>query len=148
MMCYDQLIFVCAALIFVCAIYLTCLSEVYSICFVCHSELPAPEVLITVSSTAGLGSDECLGLVLDSSSDSVTCRAGVVANLFHLPTISLLWRDGEQLAKSESAIVLSRSLFPQDLVGTQFNCTVCVEVPESGIENYCSSKTVATSKNS
>ena len=113
-----------------------------------HTELQAPEVLITVSSTAGLGSDECLGLLLDSSSDSVTCRAGVVANLFNLPTISLLWRDGELLAESESAVVLSHSLSPQDLLGTQFNCTVCVEVPESDIEHYCSSKTVATSNNS
>ena len=114
----------------------------------CCTELPIPEVLITVSSTAGLGSEECLGLLLDSSSDSVTCRAGVVANLFYPPTISLLWRDGELLEKSESAIALSHSLSPQDLLGTQFNCTVCVEVPESGIENYCSSKTVATSNNS
>ena len=113
-----------------------------------HAELPVPEVLITVSSTAGLGSDECLGLVLDSSSDSVTCRAGVVASPFNLPTISLLWRDGEQVAKSKSAIVLSHSLSPQDLLGTQFNCTICVEVPESDIENYCSSRTVATSNNS
>ena len=118
---------------------------------VCHvTELPVPEVLITVSSTAGLGSDECLGLVLDNSSDSVTCRAGVVANLLYLPTISLLGRDGdgELLAKSESVIALNHSLSPQDLLGTQFNCTVCVEVPESGIKNYCSSKIVATSKNS
>ena len=113
-----------------------------------NTELPVPEVVITVRSTAGLGSDECLGLVLDSSSDSVTCRAGVVANLFHLPTISLLWRDGELLAKSESAIALSHSLSPQDLLGSQFNCTICVEVPESDIENYCSSKTVATSNTS
>ena len=113
-----------------------------------YTELPVPEVLITVSSTAGLGSDECLGLVLDSSFDSVTCRAGVVASPFNLTTISLIWKDGELLAKSESVIVLSHSLSPQDLVGTQFNCIVCVEVPESDIENYCSSKTVATSNNS
>ena len=101
--------------------------------------------MITVSSTAGLAKEECLELQLDTS-DSVTCRAGVVPNLFHLPNISILSK--EAFLDSESTNILNYSLSVEDLLDAQFACSVCVEVPESHIDNYCSNKTVTTSGNS
>ena len=107
--------------------------------------LPAPDVGIMVSSTAGLAKEECLGLQLETS-DSVACRAGVVPNLFHLPNISI-WSK-ETWLTSDSTNILYYPLSVEDLLDAQFTCSVCVEVPESHIDNYCSNKTVTTSGNS
>ena len=111
----------------------------------CSVGLPAPDVEITVSSTAGLAKEECFGLQLDTS-DSVACRAGVVPNLFHLPNISILSK--EAFLDSESTKFLYHPLSVEDLLDAQLTCRVCVEVPESHIDNYCSNKTVTTSRNS
>ena len=102
--------------------------------------------MIIVSSTAGLGSDECLGLLVEEASDSVICEAGVVDNLFNLPNISL-WRDGI-LVQSNSSLILEHSLLPNRLLGARFHCRVCIEVEESEIKNYCSNNTVVTNTNS
>ena len=110
------------------------------------SGLPEPDVSITISSTAGLGSEECLGLVLQTASDSVICEAGVIPNLYNLPRISL-WRD-ETLLQSNSTLTLNYSLLPNELLVGEFHCRVCINVQESGIENHCSNNTVATSENS
>ena len=111
----------------------------------CSVGLPAPDVEITVSSTAGLAKEECLGIQLETS-DSVACRAGVVPNLSYLPNISIL--SMEAFLDSESTKFLYYALSMEDLLDAQFTCSVCVEVPESHIDNYCSTKTVTTSKTS
>ena len=107
------------------------------------TELPLSDVSISINSTAGLGSEECLGLALGTASDSVVCEAGVVPNLINLPNISL-WRDGAQL---QSNLTLKLNYSTEQLVG-EFHCRVCVNVLQSNIEDYCSTSTITTSDNS
>ena len=107
------------------------------------TELPLPDVSISINSTAGLGSEECLGLELGTASDSVVCEARVVPNLVNLPNISL-WRDEVQL-KSNLTLKLNYTI--EQLVG-EFHCRVCINILQSNIEDYCSTSTVTTSGNS
>ena len=108
------------------------------------TELPLPDVSIIINSTAGLGSEECLGLELGTASDSVVCEARVVPNLVNLPNISL-WRDEAHL---QSNLTLKLKYAPIEQLVGEFHCRVCINVIQSNIEDYCSNSTVTTSGNS
>ena len=100
--------------------------------------LPAPLVEISLTSTSEEGCED--DMVADDS-DSLTCVAGVVSNLLYPPSISLI-RDGSLLDTVDD-VTLQYSR-PQS---GQFNCTVCINIPDAKIKNYCSSTVIAISSN-
>ena len=105
--------------------------------------LPLPVVGIEVTSTSEEG---CPDIVTDDS-DSLTCVASVVSNLLYPPTITLTRRDDEDddgtLPETVSGAMLNYPLSSSQ--SGVFTCTVCIDIPEAEIEDYCNSTTVTIS---
>ena len=74
-------------------------------------------------------------------SNSLTCDADVVSNLLKTPSINIT-RDGSVL-KLGSNHTLAHTL-SSSYTG-EYTCTVCIEVPEAGIDSHCNSNTVVVS---
>ena len=105
-------------------------------CFLIITELPAPSVETQVTSSAGSGQESCLRLVFSDSANSVYCVAELVRGVVRPPSV-VLTRDGA-VVRSGSGLSLSQPLPPGAFSpGVVFTCSVCVEVPESGIMDYC-----------
>ena len=105
------------------------------------TELPAPHAVISLTSSTGSGDDSCLGATFTDSSNSLICVADVVSNLLETPNITIT-RDRSPV-NTASANTLTHSLSASD--SGEFTCIVCIDVPEAGIVNYCSSSTVVIS---
>ena len=78
-----------------------------------------------------------MGVVFSGGPDSITCRAVVTWSLVGLPHI--------QLHSLNSTDGLSLTHDISNEATTDFTCTVCITVPESGIEDHCSNDTLSTS---
>ena len=93
---------------------------------------------ITITSSTGSGEDSCLNVVFSGGSDSITCRAVVTWSLVGHTHIQL-----HPLNSSGDGHFLTENIPNENT--TDFTCTVCITVPESNIENHCSSDTLSTS---
>ena len=105
--------------------------------------LPVPEVDLTVSSTRGSGDDSCLGVRFTDTSDTLSCVAGVVDNLFTDPTMTLTRDGGDLLATQSNGLILTHHLASPEQ--GLFTCTVCITVTEAGIVDHCSNDTLTIS---
>ena len=105
------------------------------------TELPTPHAVISLISSTGSGDDSCLGVTFNDSSNSLICDADVVSNLLETPSITIT-RDRSPV-NTASANTLAHSLSASD--SGEFTCIVCIDVPEAGIVNYCSSSRVVIS---
>ena len=104
--------------------------------------LPPPEVIIDLSSSTITG---CPAVVVNNdNTDTLTCMAVVDSNLFNQPNITLT-RDGGEIGSISSGVSLTYPLSPSE--SGVFKCTVCINIPEAGIVNYCGSTVVTISSN-
>ena len=78
-----------------------------------------------------------MGELFSDGPDSITCRAVVTWSLVGLPHIQL------HSLNSTNGLSLTHDISNKDT--TDFTCTVCITVPESDIQDHCSSDTLSTS---
>ena len=104
--------------------------------------LPPPEVIIDLSSSTTTGCPDAVAN--NDNTDTLTCMAVVDSNLFNPPNITLT-RDGEEIGSLSSGVSLTYSLSPSE--SGVFKCTVCINIPDASIVNYCGSTVVTISSN-
>ena len=104
--------------------------------------LPPPEVIIDLSSSTTTG---CPAVVANNdNTDTLTCMAVVEDNLFNEPNITLT-RDGDEIGSISSGVSLTYSLSSTE--SGVYKCTVCINIPEASMVNYCGSTVVTISSN-
>ena len=104
--------------------------------------LPPPEVIIDLSSSTTTGCPDAVAN--NDNTDTLTCMAVVDSNLFNQPNITLT-RDGDELDSISSGVSLTYPLSPSE--SGVYKCTVCINIPEAGIVDHCSSTVVTISSN-
>ncbi|CAI8023537.1 Basement membrane-specific heparan sulfate proteoglycan core protein [Geodia barretti] len=108
--------------------------------------LPKPTVRITLSSSAGSGTQECLGVDFGGQqANNISCLAGVTNSLLNPHTVTLMG-DGGRINTSKSGQNITKDLQLSSGPRT-FTCSVCINIAEARISNYCSSEDVNVSGN-
>ena len=103
--------------------------------------LPEPTVRITLSSSAGSGTQECLGVDFGSQqANEISCLAGVTNSLLNPHTVTLMGGGLVGTSKLGQNISLQLSSGPRT-----FTCSVCINIEEAKILDYCSSDDVTIS---